>query len=43
MIVVTRKFYFCSIFAKNIDDDGYTLEAILRVYTLYVSSKKKIQ
>ena len=45
MMVVRRKFDFCSIFAKNIDG-GYTLELILRVRRLYVSSnnqKKKQQ
>ena len=44
MMVVRRKFDFCSIFAKNIDG-GYTLELILRVRRLYVSSnnQKKIK
>ena len=41
MIVVRRTFYFCSIFAKNIDGD-YMLEAILRVQILYVSSKYNV-
>ena len=40
MKAVRRKFDFCSIFAKNIDV-GYTLELILRVHRLYVSSNNK--
>ena len=40
MMVVRRKFDFCTIFAKNIDG-GYTLELILRVRRLYVSSNNR--
>ena len=40
MMVVRRKSDFCFIFAKN-RDGGHMLDAILRIHTLFVSSKNK--